>query len=544
MDETIQKALQELPDEVLKGLSFSMPWQYEPDGGGDYKDEDGFAVFESNLIGRDVIRRECRRKFEKNPQINTAIRGLQGRLTGLGFGCSSGNFDVQEAINEIWYDYRNRLYNYMPKYIARSYIEGELFLIFTVHSDGFVEIDFLDPATVTGGKDGIGVIYHPSKSTMPLFYNIEVEGVNPIGNGFSYQVPSIYIAHNPLLVSEARKHEDFLLKAQTPFCKTRKKAYRELGGYYRFVVGWDKGLIERRTVSHLRTVLEWINQYELLKKYEIDHKRSSGSYLWVFTIDDPASFKLWLALSDEDRRKTGIMAKKTPGGSLVLPPGMSVEAKNPSLPSINEQDTDILKMVGSGLNEEEGVMTGKSTSPYASIKASRGPMSDRISDEMAWFERFLKFDFWSSVFLLKNRVGQFPEFIEDEECVGFTVSKKKDEEGKTEYTHTPVFKKVKKKPHFFVDISFPNSEMLDFESRAKGLLGTKHGPVSETLGVPGSEVASRMGFNGYARHRLQKETEDKKFPKLVYNLDAESLQEKTEAEPANKKSSSGENNDE
>lgn len=543
MDEKTQKLLDSLPDELLKGLSFSVPWQYSPDSSKVYEeDSDGFPEFECDLVDREEIRRECRRKFDRNPQINTAIRGIQGRLTGLGFGCSSGNFDIQQVIDEEWFDYRNRLYNFMPKYVARSQIEGELFNLFTVHPDGFVEVDFISPSVVAGGEDNIGIIYHPSKSTMPLFYNLRVEGANPLGNGFSYQVPSIYVAHNPRLVLDAKTHKDFTLKAQTPFCKSRKAVYRNLGGYYRFIVGWDRGLIERRTVSYLRTVLEWINQYELLKKYEIDHKRSAGSYLWVFTMEDPASFKLWLALSDDDRRKTGIMAKKTPGGSLVLPPGMSVETKNPSLPSINEQDTDILKMVGSGLNEEEGVMTGKSTSPYASIKASRGPMSDRISDEISWFQNFLIHDFWGGIFTLKNKVGSFDEFVSIEECVGFTSKQKKNDNEDIEYTHTPIFKTVKKKPQFLIDVSFPASEMLDFENRAKGLMGTKHGPVSETLGIPNKDVASRMGFNSYARSRLNKATEQKMYPKLIYNLDAESLQEKAEAEPPKSKSSKGNDN--
>jgi len=530
MDNEILKALENVPPEVLKGLTFSIPWQHDPGSDNDYSDPDGFEQKRPyKSMSASEIRDECWNKFDNNPQINTAIRGLQGRLTGLGFGCSSPVFTVQEVLDETWFDYRNRLYNFMPKYVAREKIEGELFLIFTIHEKGFVEIDFLDPDDVGGGKDDVGIIYHSTKKTMPLFYNIK--GENPIGRGFSYQIPSIYIAHNPSLVADARKHDDFLVKAQA-VCKSRKKVYQKLNGYYRFVVGWDRGLIERRVISYLRTVLRWANLYEQLKNYEIDHKRSAGSYLWVFTIEDPAAFKLWLSLSDEDRRKTGIMAKKTPGGSMVLPNGITMEAKSPSLPTLNEQDTDILKMVGSGLNEEEGVMTGKSTSPYASIKASRGPMSDRTSDEIAWFKNFLQFDFWGSVFLLKNKVGSFPATIPVEECVDFTSVEKKGENGEIEYNHTPVFKKIPRKPEFLIDISFPTSENIDYESRAKGMIGVKHGPLTETLGVPNSEVANRMGFSNYGRGRLQRETERKKYPKLVYTMDAESKQEKAEAEPA------------
>jgi hypothetical protein len=61
-----------------------------------------------------------------------------------------------------------------------------------------------------------------------------------------------------------------------------------------------------------------LNYYENLKKYEIDHKKSAGAYLWIVTMEDPRAFRAWLALTDEQKRKTGIAAKKTPGSTLVL----------------------------------------------------------------------------------------------------------------------------------------------------------------------------------------------------------------------------------
>ena len=161
----------------------------------------------------------------------------------------------------------------------------------------------------------------------------------------------------------------------------------------------------KRNVSYLRTTLVWLNHYENLKKYEIDHKKASGAYVWTFQIEDPAMFKLWLSLSDEQKRKTGILAKKTPGGTLILPPGVKLDVVNPNLAPIREQDTDILEMIGSGLNEEEGTMMGRSRSTFASANASKGPFSDRISDEIAWFQRFLKYDFWGSIFLLKSKIS-------------------------------------------------------------------------------------------------------------------------------------------
>jgi hypothetical protein len=270
----------------------------------------------------------------------------------------------------------------------------------------------------------------------------------------------------------------------------------------------------------LRTTIEWLNHYENLKKYEIDHKKSAGSYVWVFTIEDPRMFKMWLSLTDEERRKTGIMAKKTPGGSLVLPPGMSVEVKSPSLPQIKEQDTDILHMITAGLNEPEDVSTGRTGSSYASVKATRGPFSDRVSDELAYFERFLRHDFYGSVFFLKNVMGVMPATFMVEEAVGWDSNRE------------PIMRKVKRPPEFLIDVNFPTSEMIDLESRAKALLGVKHGPLSESLGISNEEVARKLGFGGYGRQRLRKATENKKYPDLIYEagVDAESLQETVEGE--------------
>jgi hypothetical protein len=254
---------------------------------------------------------------------------------------------------------------------------------------------------------------------------------------------------------------------------------------------------------------------------------------------EPRAYKQWLKLSDSDKRKTAILAKKTPGSSLVLPPGMDVVCVNPNLTSIKDQDTDILQMVTSGLDEASDVTTGTSSGTFASVKASRGPMSDRTSDEAAYFERFLRYDFWGSVFFLKSAIGKFKEFIMVEEAVGFKRTGKKIP-GTEDDIIEPVFRDVKKRPEMLIDISFPVSETVDYETRAKALMGTKHGPLSETVGLSKKEISSRLGFGGYGRQRLRKATEDRKYPPLIYTADAESIQEKkegniTESKPSNKK---------
>jgi hypothetical protein len=233
-------------------------------------------------------------------------------------------------------------------------------------------------------------------------------------------------------------------------------------------------------------------------------------------------------MTDEQREKTGIAAKKTPGSSLVLPPGVSVEVVSPQLPTIKDEDTDILGMAISGLNEPEDVTMGASSRPFGSVKASRGPMTDRTSDEIEYFDRFNKYDFWGNIFFLKSVIVNFPTHFKVREAIKFKPAKGSDEGAEA------VFENVKRRPEELIDNSYPISEVADFDARAKGLLGVKHGPISDTLGIPNSQIAGSLGFGGYGRARLRKAAEEENYPQLIYTMDAEALQETLEGEQVGK----------
>lgn len=514
-------ALEKLSDDELSKISFVMPWQAASSSSSTV-DEDGFSTGVSTVDSqksRSELQKECWLKFHTNPQVNTAVRGLVGRLTGEGFEVSSQVPLITEAIEETEFDWRNRLYNYWPKFTGRTFIEGELYLCLSVHEDAFIEVDFIDPDCIDSNAIETGIIYHPSKTMMPLFYSVKSEDPNT-GATTESLIPSVFVARYPELYDVAATVKGFNKKLVIP--RSRKSKYKKIGGFTQFIVAWDRSFITRRNVSYLRTTLEWLNHYENLKKYEIDHKKSAGAYLWVVTIEDPRAFRVWLSLTEDEKRSTGIMAKKTPGGTLVLPPGMKIEVKNPNLPNISESDTDILHMVTSGLNEPEDVSTGQSKGTFASVKASRGPMSDRVSDEIAYFKRFLIYDFYSSVFFLKSSVSNFPEFFKVRQAVDFKNRK-------------PIFELVKKRPEFLIDVSFPISEVNDPETRARAFLGVKHGSVYDTLGIPNQEIARKLGLGNYKKLRLMQATEEENYPELVLTADAESVQESTEAEPPNAK---------
>jgi hypothetical protein len=528
-DPLFEQAVQELgelSDETLSRISFAMPWQFDDDSG--YRqDPDDFPTKASPFPKdkaqtqqrREELQVECFTKFHENPQINTSVRGLVGRLTGWGYETSSFIWEIQQVLEEISLDYRNRLYNFMPKYVGRAFIEGELYLILTLHESGFVEIDFIDPSNFdeSRGSDQsgflfhpTGIIFHPNKTMMPLAYAIKSPSTQ-----VTEVIPSIFLARFPELKKVLFEHRDYQPN-EMQGSMSRKGVFKPIGGFYRFVLSWDRSFVTRRNISYLRTTLQWLNHYENLKKYEIDHKKSAGAYLWVITIETPRHFRYWLALSDEEKKKTGILAKKTPGGTLILPPGMKLEVKNPQLPNISDTDTDILQMATSGLGEPADVTTGSAKGTFASVKMSRGPWSDRTSDEIAYFDRFQKYDFWSSIFFLRSAVSDFPKTFKINMAVGFGDN------------GDPIFKKVDRKPEQLIEIAYPISEAVDFEKKVKGLLGVKHASLHDILGIPHSSIANIIGFGNWKTLMLRKETEKKNFPKVMSSMEIEmeSAQEK------------------
>jgi len=526
------KALEMLSDEAL--AAFSFPLFRGGTSSAKTVDADGFPVVSSeSLHNLQTLQAECWNKAESNPQINSHVRDIMGRMAGWGFGFSSERSKVQEVIDEIMEDPRNDLYQNFPKFVARTEIEGELFLMFTLHNNGFIEVDFISPSMIgNGGDKHSGIIFHPMKQSFPLFYVVNFENLKD-GRGSSSEqvlVPSINIAYYPELEKDVKSHASFdveklkLSKADKP----DNKPYKQIGGYKRFMVHWNKGFMTYRNVSHIRTTIEWVNYYEALKKYEIDHKKSSGAYLWVIEMEDIQAFRRWLGMSEEERRKTGIMQTKDPGGTLVLPPGMKLTVQNPKLNSISDQDNDIMQMVSSGLQKPQDVMLGDYRSTYASVKASQGPQGDRINDELHYFKLFLTYSFWRPVLYLRSVLRddfKFYRYVKD--VVRFE-------------SNEPVMGRKKKPVYKFVDICLPVSRLEDVESIAKAYLGAKHASVIDVLGVPRREVARRMGFSNYASLRKEKAIEDEEFPETLSVYDQEAAQEKAESEPAKRKESSNE----
>jgi len=529
-DESTASVLRNLSDEMLMNLSF--PVNMGSGQSYSYKDADGFpTINQSYLWDLHEWQEECWRKVENNPQISSHVRDIMGRMTGWGFEIKSSVKDIHRAIEEIMEDPRNDLYQNFPDYVARAEGEGELFLILTLHKNGFVEVDFTPPSSVrAGGDSGSGIIFHPTKKQFPLFYHVMVDThlKNIEREDKEVLIPSINLAYYPELEKEVKDHESYSTK-KVRFSKARQpKAapYKDFNGYKRFMIHWNKGYMVKRNISHIKTTIQWVNYYEDLKKYEIDHKKSSGAYLWVITMENAGAFRQWLNMSEEQRKQTGIMQPKDPGGTLVLPPGMELQVQNPKLNNISDQDNDIMQMVSSGLQKPQDTMLGDYRSTYASVKASQGPQGDRINDELHYFKMFLMYSFLRPILWLRSKAkSDFKYMRKVQEVTGF---EKGDPQHET--VQQPCYK--------LVDIDLPVSRLEDIEATATALLGSKHGSVVDTLGIDRKSVAKRLGFGGYEYHRMEKAREDENLPETLSALNQEQAQEEAEGEQPKAKSKS------
>ncbi len=534
------EALEQIPDDVLQHIQFAMPWQ---DPSADEitpkkpkVDEDGFPLIGGKHGYQHLpeLQLICWEKFNKNPQISLHVRDIMGGLCGYGFEITSEVDEINDVIQELFEDPRNNLWINMPKFVARAEVEGELFQPLTCHTDGFIEIDFLDPSSLIGGDNGTGIVFHPTKTNFPLGYLFKTQLDK---SSETVCIPSINIAYypelKPILEKELKR-----FTVDLKFSESKSTKFKNLAGCFRFMVSWDKGFFTPRNVSHIRTTIEWLNWYEELKKYEIDHKKSAGAYLWVGQFTDLKAFRLWLSLTDAERKATGLLQKKAPGGTLLVPPGMEFKCINPQLQKISEQDTDILQMVTSGLGKPEDVMTGMVRGTQSGIQAGRGPVVDRVQNEIEYFKRYLQYTLFKGIFHIKQEMGVLKKKFRTLAVVGYEDKIKEVEvvtpDGEVrkvkQEVKEPKTKMKYKQAYQLLDFSFPTTEVGDLQGKARALLGVKHGSLCETLGVPREEMAKKLGFGNYKRLRLRKSEEDLKYPSLLTNIDAEAIQEKAEGE--------------
>jgi len=503
---------------LLQEAMAIMPWQGAPPGNMSdlpglsnkpIRDEDGFSGgfngMSEDYIGFQKWQQACWQKFKSNSFVYTTVLDTTGRLTGMGFSQFSHFPKANEFMDKVWHDPRNMLVLNFKKYVARSVIQGELFQCLSLHKDGFVEVDFISPTTITGFSDGSGILTKTGKTNFPLIYRVEsvVGGVTTVS-----LVPSINLAYYPELWKELEEMTEYKNAVGSGAAVIGKESYG-IEGYAQFMVHMDQGFVTKRNVGGVKVVMEWLNHYDNMKRWELDHKKSSGAYLWAVEIEDRQAFRLWLSLTEDQRKATGIMGKKTPGGTLMLPPGFKLTCNNPKLASISNQDEDILNMIAGGLNTPKDVMTGSSSGQtYSGAKLSRGPVENRVMDAMSDLERWMIHGFWRGVLWLHHKGGHMKWTYPMKKAYKFANKK-------------PKFQTVAVEAHRTIEMNFPSSEMSDVESKTKAYLGSKHGPVTQTVGISNRTVAKKIGVHGYAQERLDLATEEEMYPELMTNEEAE-----------------------
>ena len=67
--------------------------------------------------------------------------------------------------------------------------------------------------------------------------------------------------------------------------------------------------------------------------------------------------------------------------------------------------------------------------------------------------------------------------------------------------------------------------MSDPEASAKAVLGVKHGPLTEAIGISNEDAARKMGIGGYRTKRLRAATEAENFPDLPKSWEMEVMSE-------------------
>ena len=457
------------------------------------KNESGFD--------RKRINSEAWKKFNENPFVRRSINDVVGRVTGEEFGFFSRVRDIQEWMNTIIYDVRNELYKAWDGYVARKLVETELFLALTIdETDGFVEVDVVEPGLIDGTTDFCtgGIVTHPTKTTLPIYYNVKLTDTN--GYNKDVLIPSIYTAYLPNIEESVAGKLNGLGTPPKASKEVKAKTKGKLK-YRTYIVSWHHGIREIiRTVSDLRTIFEPLEDYKEAKKWRFEYMKALCSYFIFYEFEDVKSWLRWLALTDEQKRSTGLGQPLRPADKLFLPPGVKGTIQNPQIPSLSGQDEDLLKMISSGMRQPYDMLSGDLKGPtYASVKGSRNPYLDYISDLRNTAEQFFVHDFWKAVFYIKACFDKSYSQYKIKEVVGF--------KNKKEVSETVTYK-----PEQLIDAVFPQSSSVDVQSVANAMLGSKRGSLSYHLGISKEMIANRLGINNFYGALLKGATERANIP--------------------------------
>lgn len=485
----------------------------------------GASENELGSVTLTMLRDECWRQFRINPFVGTATRDSVDSLVGDGFRVWSKIPEIQKIIKRESFDMRNRLWHRMRQIVTAYEVTGENFIALTCDpTDKFVHIDYVEGSSISGiDEHGHGIISHPEKTRMPLFYHVRNPGRD---NGYTL-VPSINLAWYPHLHDVAKKQPGYDQKLIEPHRHVGDK-FAKIGGFKRFIIDRESDMVCTRNISHLWSVLIWANFYTLMKSVEMDHKRALASFLWVLKAETPEAWDVWDKMTPEQKKQTGLYGHKAPGSLIIPPPGFGIECKAPQLTNITGSDNDIREMMGAGLKQPMDVVTGNAEGKnFGSVKASRGPWSDRILGGQSYFRSWCVHDVWRQILFLHQKLYGLTENFEVREAVRYEEKK-------------PIFEIVSKEAWECISVNLPMFTSGNLTDLRGLYLGSKPAGLSELFGVSKELILSKLGISDYHQERLRRETEQSEYPETMpEGMSGEQFQEDQLGRPVNSVNTGG-----
>ena len=389
-------------NDQIQSITQTTPWQakgvttsvYSDINATDKKD------IKPDDASREQLQKLCWHKYRYFPGIHSSIEDKADLITGKGFGIYSTNAKIQGVIDDTIYSQRNQLFERIGEWPRRMLSEGELFLLNIIDTNGDTTTRIVEPDKLEGAEEGSGLITDTDDVTKTLFYRYNK------GNGDYVLIPSEEIIYNPELENKLNNTSNYDAE-KTKWAKSNDSVFKKFGGYYKYIIHWKNlsGISKiRRDTSSLRTIVEWANLYENSVKWGLDYKKAQSSYAIVLEFQDtPAgkyAYNIWLSMSEDEKKATGLAGALTPGSRIFLRPGVKMEIKSPNLSKGTGENLDLLNMVGAGARTPQDLMQGQSSgATYASLKMSRNPFTISIENLQEKFKNFLVYRYFRTVFM-------------------------------------------------------------------------------------------------------------------------------------------------
>ena len=520
-------------NDQIQLMSQSTPWQAKGVTASVYSEINATDKqdIKPDDVDRETLQKLCWHKYRYFPGIHSSIEDKADLITGKGFSIYSINEKIQEVIEDTIYSQRNLLFERIGEWPRRMLPEGELLLLNIIDSEGNTTTRVVEPGKIIGAEEGSGLITDPDDVTKTLFYRYDR------GNSNYELIPSEEIIYNPALENKLKDNK-YYEAAQTKWAKSDNPVYKKFGGYYKYIIHWKNlsGISKiRRDTSSLRTIIEWANLYENSIKWGLDYKKAQSSYAIVLEFQDtPAgkyAYNIWLSMSEEEKKATGLAGALTPGSRIFLRPGVKMEIKSPNLTKGTGENLDLLNMVGAGARTPQDLMQGQSSgATYASLKMSRNPFTISIENLQEKFKNFLVYRYFRTVFYCKSAIkSSFPTVFK-KKVVAEVVKGK------------PTFAYMLVEPAKLVEVSMPQIKLTEDEGIVRTMLGSKHMGLN-SIGMSKKSMAESLGFDDYNRQKRERMIEEEDYGEDMLLQDAEAQQERqinnTGAEPTKKQRNNG-----